>query len=326
MHHELKDIPSRIKSQLAFTCAHEADHIPPRDPEADRLYRYARWLVRGNTLKQDPSVYPAIERMVRIATAYGHDKANVELREMLEQGQAQSPDPVNEVIDLAQDLIRRGIPSGYYAMGWYLEQGYGVQQDSELAFKYYRKSADLGSPEGQYLVGDKLSDQSKHGKEIALIGWDMYRCAAEQQHAKAANEFGIHLKNTERRAEAMRYFQLAAAAGSPSGANRLASAFSQSEHQDELFGLGQAVDQERYARYRQIFEFLAAYEYLNPAVPEIESIVPLPPAPLPPWDGKFQWLEAHTADLPPPLPTEERIAEMARAKGLDPKTGRPAGS
>ena len=32
------------RHKLAFTCVYEADVIPPRDPEADRLYRHARWL------------------------------------------------------------------------------------------------------------------------------------------------------------------------------------------------------------------------------------------------------------------------------------------
>jgi hypothetical protein len=62
---------------------------------------------------------------------------------------------------------------------------------------------------------------------------------------------------------------------------------------------------------RAILDFLFDYSYLNPQVPELDSIVPLPPAKLPPWDGKFEWLEAHEANVPPPLPTEERIAEMA---------------
>lgn len=72
---------------------------------------------------------------------------------MLDKGQTHSADPMHEAIDLVQDLIKRGIPAGYYDMGWYLQNGYGVRADKELAFKYYRKSADLGNPEGQYLVG-----------------------------------------------------------------------------------------------------------------------------------------------------------------------------
>jgi uncharacterized protein len=320
---DLPEISANIKKQLAFTCTHEKERIPPRDPEADQLYKHARWIRKNNILKQDPVVHPAIERLVRIATAHGHEKANIELRDMLEKGQAVSPDPVNEVIDLVQDLIKRGIPAGYYDMGWYLEHGYGVKADQELAFKYYRKSADMGSPEGQYLVGDKLSDERKNGAEIGNIGWAMYRCAADQQHAKAAKEFGIYLKQHGRFPEAAKYFQIGSSAGDASSASRMSSAFGVKGNADEMDRLEQPVDVEREGRYRQTFKFLSAYEYLSPTVPEIDEIVPLPPAKLPPWDGKFKWLEEHKANVPPPLPSEERIAEMARAKGLDPKTGRP---
>jgi TPR repeat protein len=175
---QFPDIPSDFTKQLAFTCAYEKDRIPPRDPEADQLYKHARWLSKANTLRQVAEAYPPIERLLRIATAHGHDRANVELRHMLDKGRAQSDDPVNETIDMVQDLIKRGIPAGYCGMGRYLKNGYGVEQDQELAFKYYRKAADLGNPEGQYFVGDLLNDFSKHGREIASIGLAMQRCAA----------------------------------------------------------------------------------------------------------------------------------------------------
>jgi hypothetical protein len=318
---QFPDIPSDFTKQLAFTCAYEKDRIPPRDPEADQLYKHARWLSKANTLRQVAEAYPPIERLLRIATAHGHDRANVELRHMLDKGRAQSDDPVNETIDMVQDLIKRGIPAGYYGMGRYLKNGYGVEQDQELAFKYYRKAADLGNPEGQYFVGDLLNDFSKHGREIASIGLAMQRCAAEQGHAKAANEVGIDVRQDGKLPEAMKYFQLGAMAGSDRAAGRLYEAFGKNQD-DPIYDLGQALDPEREARYKKVWEFLFNYSYLNPQVPELDSIVPLPPAKLPPWDGKFKWLEAHEANVPPPLPTEERIAEMAKAKGLDPKTGR----
>lgn len=104
---QFPDIPSDIKKQPAFTCAYEKDRIPSRDPEADQLYRNARWLIKANTLRQVPEAYPPIERLLRIATAHGHDRANVELRHMSDKGRAQSNDPVNETIDMVQDLIKR---------------------------------------------------------------------------------------------------------------------------------------------------------------------------------------------------------------------------
>lgn len=319
---ELSDISANIKKQLAFTCAQEKDRTPPRDPEADQLYKHARWIRKNNILNQEPSVYPSIERLIRIAAAHGHDKANIELRDMLEKGQAKSDDPVNEVIDLVQELIKRGIPAGYYDMGWYVEHGYGVKADQDLAFKYYRKSADLGSPQGQYLVGDKLSDQRKNGIEIANIGWAMYRCAADQHHAKAASMFATYSQSNQRFDEAIKYYQVSASAGRSVAAFSLAGSFSEKGNTNEIDRLDLAVDVERESRYQKISDFLSAYEYLNPTVPEINDIVPLPPAKLPPWGGKFKWLEEHKANVAPPLPSEERLAEMARAKGLDPKTGR----
>jgi hypothetical protein len=312
------DLPA-IQTNLAFTCAYEKDAIPPRDPEADQLYVHARWLRKNNLLKEDPLVYPKIERLIRIATAYGHDKANLELRQMIGKGTAQSENITKETLDLTEELIQRGIPGGYYDMGRYLERGYGVKLDKDLARRYYRKSADLGSPEGQYAVAELLAPI-----DIAPdIARQMRRCAAEQGHGEAGLALGINLKGHGRYPEALQAFQLGAIAGEDTSASFLSKGFNGPPTTDELHYLGQQKDEERYKRYLAIGNFLGAYSYLNPKVPEIDRIVPLPPAKLPPWDGSFQWLKTHEANVPPPLPSEERIQEMARAKHLDPETGRP---
>lgn len=313
-----------VKLKLAFTCAYEKDRIPPRNPEADQLYKHARWLTKNNILKKDPKVFPAVERLIRIATAYGHDKANLELRDMLASGEAQTDSYVKEMYALVDDLVKRDIPGGYYDMAVYIERGaLGIKQDTERALKYFRKAADLGSPEAQYYVGDKLTDAVKMGHNVAVIGWQMYRCAAEQGHGEAGLELGIELKSDGKFKEALEAFQLAAKAGNAQAASRLAKGFGpQSEVDNQMLYLGQTQDSERARRYKIIDDILFRYDYLNPKVLEIDQIVPLPPAKLPPWDGQLQWLKEHEANVPPPLPSEERIAEMARAKGLDPATGR----
>ncbi|MGS1866876.1 DUF6396 domain-containing protein [Klebsiella pasteurii] len=68
---------------------------------------------------------------------------------------------------------------------------------------------------------------------------------------------------------------------------------------------------------------LAKYSRAHPTVPEINDIVPLPPAPLPEWDGKLKWLEEWEANIPPPKPSAALIAKLAKAKQLNPATGRP---
>jgi uncharacterized protein len=151
----------------------------------------------------------------------------------------------------------------------------------------------------------------------------MYRCAADQHHPKAASMFARYLQSNQRFSDAIKYFQIGASAGKAVAALSLSDGFSKKGNANEIDRLDQAVDAERESRYEKIRKFLSDYEYLNPTVPEIDEIVPLPPAKLPPWDGKFKWLEEHKANIAPPLPSEERIVEMARAKGLDPKTGRP---
>ena len=314
----MPDLPD-VKANLAFTCAYEKERIPPRDREAEQLYQHAKWLKKNNLLKPDPLVYPKIERLVRIATAYGHDKANLELRDMLGEGTAHSQDIVKETLDLTDDLIKRGIPGGYFDMGIYLERGYGMKQDKDLALKYYRKSADMGSPDGQYVVAELLAPID-NAPEIAL---QMWRCAAEQGHGKAGLELGSWLKGDKVFPESLQAFQLGAKAGNPTAALSLQDGFNDPKPTDEVNYLGQQTDLERVHRYKAVFDLLADYSYLNPKVPEIDAIVPLPPAKLPPWDGTFKWLKDHQANVPPPLPTEERIREMATAKNLDPETGRP---
>ncbi|QWT45791.1 SEL1-like repeat protein [Azospira inquinata] len=312
----------QVKARLSFTCAYEKDRIPPRDPEADQLYLYARWLRKKNLLPEDPAQYPPMERLLRIATAYGHDKANLELRSLLGEGNATSDNREEEIYQLTQDLIRQGIPGGYYDMARMLEQGYGVKEDDELALKYYRKAADLGNPEAQYVVGDKLVRQTGH-LDIQNIGMEMYHCAAEQGHGQAALEYAIHQQALKNYDEALKIFQLGAKAGNETAAFALEKGFNGPQLNDELEYLGQTKDPERVRRYRLIGEMLSGYSYLKPQVPEIDRIVPLPPAKLPAWNGKLEWQEAWEANQPPPLPSEARIVAMAKAKGLDPATGRP---
>nr|WP_082158807.1 DUF6396 domain-containing protein [Chromobacterium alkanivorans] len=311
-----------IKANLAFSCVYEKDHLPTRDPDAEQLYRYARYVQKNNLLKDDVSVYPVLERYYRIATAYGHDKANLELRQMIGRAQAWSADPVKETLDLTEELIRQGVPGGYYDMARYLDAGYGVQKNPELALRYYRKSADLGNPDGQFLVGEKLDPI-----EIAPnIAEQMFICAAQQGHGRAANSAAIGYELKEKYQESTSLFHQGVKNGDSASASRLEHGFSAPPNTDKLYYLNLEKDSTRSQRYKAIGDILERYSYLHPTVPELDQIVPLPPAKLPPWDGKIQWLKDHEANIAPPRPSEELMEKLAKAKGLDPKTGRPLGA
>jgi len=307
---------SEIKAKLAFTCAHE--QIPDLSTATDVLFLYARWLQKNNQLKQDKSVDVEIERLYRIASENGHYKANINLQNGAMRGQFKLQG--EEHLRMSQDLIDVGVATGYYFVGIFLKQGSaGLKQDAEMSLRYYRKAADQGSAQAQYYVGDKLAPS-----DVAPdISRQMRKCAAEQGHGEAALALGVNLKRRGQYREALEAFQLGVAAGSSTSASFFYKGFRNPPPTNELHYLGQQEDLERAERYEKIWKVLSGYSYANPKVPEINEIVPLPPAKLPAWDGKLQWLEERQANVSPEKPSEELIRQLAKAKLLDPASGRP---
>jgi len=314
-----------MEEQFAFTCAYEEERIPLRDSEADQLFLNAHWRYKKNLLDEDPVVYAQVERLYRIAAAWGHDKAAQNLAFMMMRGYTTPGDRITKPVDIAEDLIRRGIPGGYYLMGYLLDAGYGVEKDPEASLQYFRKAADLGDPDAQAFVGEQLHSLGIKNPVPYRTGRAMKRCAADQGHAQSAIDTAIGLKKRKRYTDALKYFQLATKAGSPKGANWLKHAFSGPAPEDQMNYMGQEKDEERAARYEKLWDILSNYDYLHATVDEIDRIVPLPPAELPAWDGQIEWVKEWEKGEAPPLPAEARVKEMARAKGLDPETGLPGG-
>ena len=304
-----------VRANLAFTCVHEADHLPPLDPDADQLFRYARWLQK----EDGPKDFNNIARYYRIAAAHGHYKANGNLQQLVSTGLSYSPNSRKETIDLAVELAKRDIPAGYYDIGHYLEVGYGLKQNSETALRYFRKAADLGSPDAQYYLAEKL-DPIDAAPEVAL---QMYRCAADQGHGKAATSLAIGRKTDKFYREALEAFQQGVMAGNTMAASFLEDGFNGPRTDDPLNYLAAPYDPERSRRYKLIGKFLDENEGLHPKVPDIDKIVPLPPAELPAWDGTFQWQKEQDAAKPPQIPYDKLIERLAREKNLDPATGFP---
>ncbi len=269
--------------------------------------------------QKGPKDFNEVARFYRIAAAHGHYKANGNLQKLVSQGFAKSPHPAKETVDLAAQLIKAGVPGGYYDMGHYLELGYGVKPDSELALRYFRKAADLGSPEAQAYIGELLAPLDK-APEIAR---QMRQCATDQGLGDAASTLGIDLKTDKLYPEAVKAFQKGVEAGDTMSASMLGKAFKAPPPTDQLYYMALPGDPERSQRYRAIVEFLHANDGRNPKVPDVDRIVPLPPAKLPPWDGTFQWKKDQDAAVPPQKPSDEEIQRLAGEKHLDPATGLP---
>ncbi|EOK5562633.1 TPA: sel1 repeat family protein [Klebsiella pneumoniae] len=315
-----KDAPMNpltdINARLAFTCKHQI--IPEASADTDVLFKYARWLQKNNLINRDKMVDAEIARLYRIAAENGHYKASINLQNGALRGRFSLSS--HERLRLSQQLIDAKVAAGYYFIAIYLEHGAaGLAQDPEMALRYYRKAADEGNPQAQAFLGEKLFP-AKRAPQVAM---QMFRCAALQGEGKAANSLGNMLAIYKKYPEAVEVFQLGVAAGDSTSAGFLMHGFSGPEPTDRLFYLALEKDPERARRYEQIGAVLAKYSWAHPVVPEINDIMPLPPAPLPEWDGKLKWLEEWEANIPPPVPDAALIEKLAQAKQLNPATGRP---
>ena len=306
---------TEIKAKLAFTCVHE--QIPAPSAETEELFQYARWLQKNNLLKQDKSVDAEIERLYRIAAENGHYKANINLQNGAMRGHFMLRGA--DHLRLSQQLIDANVATGYYFIGLFLKSGSaGLKQDTAMSLRYFRKAADQGSAQAQYDVGDILAPI-----DIAPdAARKMRRCAAEQGHGKAARALGVNLSTGGQYQEALEAFQMGVVAGDEGAAGWLEDAFRGSPTTDKSDYLAQQQDLERAERYEKIWSLLADYSYADPKVPEVNEILPLPPAKLPAWNGKLQWLETRLANVPPKKPSEVLIRQLAKAKLLEPATGR----
>ncbi|MFC0698464.1 SEL1-like repeat protein [Paraburkholderia humisilvae] len=302
-----------VRANLAFTCAHEADRLPVLDAEADALFRYGRYLQTRDGSKD----FDEVARYYRIAAAHGHYKANHNVQQLVSQGMASSPDAPREAVEWASQLVNQGIPTGYYDIGYYLNSGYGLKQNRELALKYIRKAADLGNADAQYYVSEILAPHDK----APDVADKMLECATDQRYGIAAFQLGINRQDDQKYADAVVAYQKGVTAGHSGSARMLEMSFLAPSVTRDLHFLNLAKDLERSRRYGAIWNFLTRNELSNPKVADIDKIVPLPPAQLPPWDGTFQW-ERERVNAPQ-KPSDELINRLAREKNLDPATGLP---
>ncbi|OSI25412.1 SEL1-like repeat protein [Neisseria dumasiana] len=315
-----------IKRNLEFTCVRE--QRPPLSEETQQLYHYAlhRDLNHMWPGERGDGFWDNLLPYYRIAAANGDYKANVRLQFILSDGWTQVPEieAEIEVHQLNKQLQKQLPATAYYLLKGYIEDGYGVSAppDSELAF--LRKAADMGSRDAQYVLGDMISsidDDATRPFRLDLMK-KLYQCAAEQGQKDAAYWLGMFLPDENKYKEAVDAYHLAIKSGKDSAARRLSRAFTGNLKEGDIDFLNLAQDAERARRYNIISDYLSTYDFMSPKVPDLDEIVPLPPAPLPEWDGKIafqRWVEGKE----PPKPSDELMKKLADQAKLDVKTGLP---
>ena len=96
-----------------------------------------------------------------------------------------------ESIRLLKPLVEAGDPAAMNAMGFHLDNGYGVAKDSRAAAEYYRKAAEKGNAVAQF----NLAAMVKKGRGIGVPRADRmaavwFRKAAEHGDGDAQFELG----------------------------------------------------------------------------------------------------------------------------------------
>ena len=312
---------------LGFTCKKE--ERPPLSKETQQLYNYALYHDLHNMWTGDKGdeVWNGLARYYRIAAANGDYKANVRLQYLLNTGRISTDMPQTEVHNLNEELAKQLPATAYYNLYGYLDEDYGVRTEEGGKYAYLRKAADLGSREAQYTVAEMLADiedseetQEAFKYRLNLVE-QLWACASEQGLGEASINLGISLKSDKKYSEAVKVFYQGVKNGDSMSASTLRGGFSQQTTKDNrLDFLDLAPDEERSRRYDIIWNYLTDNDYLQPKVPDLDEIVPLPPAKLPKWDGKIafqRWYEGEA----PPKPSEALMQKLANQAGLRVDTG-----
>ena len=328
---DIKEKEQQRKTQMAqleqlaaleFTCKKE--ERPPLSKETQQLYNYALYHDLHNMWTGDKGddVWNGLARYYRIAAANGDYKANVRLQYLLNTGRISTDMPQTEVYNLNEELAKQLPATAYYNLYGYLDEGYGVRTEEGGKYAYLRKAADLGSREAQYTVAEMLADieDSEETQEAFKFRLNLVKqlwaCASEQGLGEASINLGISLQSDKKYSEAVKVFYQGVKNGDAMSASTLRGGFSQQTTKDNrLDFLDLAPDEERSRRYDIIWNYLAKYDYLQPKVPDLDEIVPLPPAKLPKWDGKIafqRWYEGEA----PPKPSEALMQKLANQAGL----------
>ena len=312
----------QLQANLEFTCKHEEK--PELSQETQQLYHYALYHDLHNmwTGKKGDAVWNGLARYYRIAAMNGDYKANIRLQYLLKSGRISSDMPQTEVHNLNEELAKQLPATAYYNLYGYLDVGYGVRTEKDGKYAYLRKAADLGSREAQYVVSEMLGDIND--EETLQMRLNMIKqlrsCASEQGLGIASNFLGIHLQSDKDYKDAVKAFYQGVKNGNAASARYLSNGFGGSQKEDDMYFLNLQEDLERSKRYKAIARYLSDKDYLQPKVSDLDDIVPLPPAPLPKWDGKIafqRWFEGEA----PPKPDEALVRRLAWQAGLNGDTG-----
>jgi len=288
-------------------CGRWKDNMPKtRDPAIYHLYIEARKVWRSKiewqlTRKEATRILTD----VRKAADLGDWGARALLAHFyleglgpLESNNVLNPDPY-KAVEIARMAAKEMQPWGLYDLGVAYEHGYGgAHYDVDLAWAYYLRAAQLGSPEAQMALASAYGEAKRPADEII-----MQQCAYRQGHGPAAYELALDALVNMQYQDAIEVCQEGVKFGSLECVRDFSIIFNQgywdrrsNEEKNILKSLGIGIDPERERRYDAIYDALK----INPdlKLSRLDQVLPLPPTQLPAWSGVGDAVTPESNDRP----------------------------
>ena len=267
-----------------FQCKYEANAVPEIDAEADAWFQEGL-RVTSRDLWPNERDYPKAVELWQRAAERKHWQAMMNLAGVLIEGDGTEafvvrPDP-ERAVRIVEEAMKLGIPAAFDAMGTYHRRGF-VKPDVSRAYAFWELAADMGSPSAQTYLGRALLaayDNPKRGIwNNPAVGIKMLECAYAQSHGRAAFELSLQYEFKRDFDKAI----LACHHGVQWGSEDCAGSLSVLFDGARMDRGGPSVDPARSRRYLELANAL----YLNPDLrfPNLDKVLPLPPAKLPQWD------------------------------------------
>ncbi|CAD6559083.1 tetratricopeptide repeat protein [Paraburkholderia metrosideri] len=315
----MSDLPRYEKLPLfdphrkEFNCVYEAQQVPPLDPQAEMWFQQALAL-------DDPSVpidridYAKMYRLYLQAAERNHWKAMLNLASLILSKRPGVPQQDPEAaIQWVEKAMKLNIPDAYDRMGVYHLNRMVKGGDATSAYAFFQRAADMGSPAAMAFLGDKMSgtydDPRGEFWGNLPIASKMLECALAQGYGPAADKLSYIYRGTtsESKSRALHVLHEGVKLGCADCADNLSTEFNG-------FGLTRGenlvghIDKARAQRYSKIGDVLKLYDG-RLKLPNLDKVLPLPPALLPKWDGNTQTL-INAAKAVTPTPKAQQGAAL----------------
>jgi hypothetical protein len=307
-----EELPLFNPHRADFTCQVEAGKVPPIDAEADAWFLEARALETDRDLLDEERDWKKIVQLTRLAAERRHWKAMLNLASLYLDGR----DPehgIGDAVLLVEQGMRLGIPAAYDRMGTFHMNGV-VQGDVSQAYAFWQRAAEMGNPQAMTFLAEKLMatwDNPKEGFWANIpVGTKMLECALGQGDAQAALALHYQYKDSrtpEGKDRAMRVLHEGVKLGCADCANYLRSEFGKPDPTKMIVPHFDKARSERYDMLGDALSFNSSRRF-----PNLDKMLPLPPARLPPWDGKRESLLKAVMAVTPPKAVPKTSAASQR--------------